>query len=142
MKGNEAIRVVVVLALLAAAPVTAQPLDAASSDALAATLRMLQDPALRGAAIAATPQAAAVDQQIQSIAGSPALTQEIYALAAQVMSELARSSGGDVNRMVEILFPFVRLLAARGLSFHVERLGSARVRRLLRYWRERRRHGR
>ena len=103
MKGNEAIRVVVVLALLAAAPVTAQPLDAASSDALAATLRMLQDPALRGAAIAATPQATAVDQQIQSIAGSPALTQEIYALAAQVMSELARGSGGDANRMVDVL---------------------------------------
>ena len=101
MKRNEAIRVVIVLAWLAAAPVTAQPLDPASSDALAATLRMLQDPALRGAAIAATPQATAVDQQIQSIAGS--LTQEIYALAAQVMSELARSSGGDVNRMVDVL---------------------------------------
>jgi len=103
MKGNGAMRVLVMITLLAAAPATAQPLDPASSDALAATLRMLQDPALRAAAIAATPQATAVDQQIQSIAGSPALTQKIYALAAQVMSELTRSSGGDVNRMVDAL---------------------------------------
>jgi phage-related minor tail protein len=103
MKRNGAAPTLVLVTLLAVAPVTAQPLDPTSADALAATLRMLQDPALRGAAIAATPQATAVDQQIQSIAGSPALTQEIYALAAQVMSELARGSGGDVNRMVDAL---------------------------------------
>jgi hypothetical protein len=102
MKRN-AIRTVLLITLLAAAPVTAQPLDAASAEALAATLRMLHDPALRAAAIAATPQATAVDQRIQAIAGSPALAQEIYALAAQVMSELTRSSGGDVTRMTDIL---------------------------------------
>jgi len=101
MKRNGA--ALALIALLAAAPVTAQPLDAASSEALAATLRALQDPALRAAAIAASAQGAAVDQQIQSIAGSPALTQEFYALAAQVMSELARSSGGDVSRMNDVL---------------------------------------
>jgi hypothetical protein len=102
MKRN-AIRIVLVITLLAAAPAAAQPLDAASSEALAATLRMLQDPTLRAAATAATPQATAVDQQIQAIAGSPALAQEIYALAAQVMSELTRSSGGDVTRMTDVL---------------------------------------
>jgi len=101
MKRNGA--ALALIALLAAAPVTAQPLDAASSEALAATLRALQDPALRAAAIAGSAQGAAVDQQIQSIAGSPALTQEFYALAAQVMSELARSSGGDVSRMNDVL---------------------------------------
>jgi hypothetical protein len=101
MKRNAA--ALALIALLAAAPVTAQSLDAASSEALAATLRALQDPALRAAAIAASAQGAAVDQQIQSIAGSPALTQEFYALAAQVMSELARSSGGDVSRMNDVL---------------------------------------
>jgi hypothetical protein len=102
MKRN-AIRIVLVITLLAAAPAAAQPLDAASSEALAATLRMLQDPTLRAAATAATPQATAVDQQIQAIAGSPALAQEIYALAAQVMSELTRSSGGNVTRMTDVL---------------------------------------
>jgi phage-related minor tail protein len=103
MKRNGTIPAALMIALLVATPLAAQPLDSASSEALAATLRMLQDPAVRAAAVTATPQATAVDQQIQSIAGSPALTQEIYALAAQVMSELARSSGGDVNRMVDVL---------------------------------------
>jgi hypothetical protein len=103
MKRNAALRRLVLITLLAAAPASAQPLDAASAEALAATLRMLQDPALRAAAIAATPQATAVDQQIQAIAGSPALAQEIYALAAQVMGELTRSAGGDVTRMTDVL---------------------------------------
>ena len=101
MKRNAAALALIVV--LAAAPAAAQSLDAASSEALAATLRALQDPALRAAAIAGSSQASAVDQQIQSIAGSPALTQEFYALAAQVMSELARSSGGDVSRMNDVL---------------------------------------
>ena len=103
MKRNATLGVAMLLILLAAAPATAQSLDPASSEALAATLRMLQDPALRGAAVAGSPQATAVDLQIQSMAGSPATTQEIYALAAQVMDELTRASGGDARRMVEVL---------------------------------------
>ena len=103
MKGNAAVRVVALIAWLAVAPASAQPLDAASAEALAATLRVLQDPALRAAAIAASPQGAAVDRQIQAIAGSPALTEELYALAGQVMSELARSSDGDVARINDVL---------------------------------------
>lgn len=89
--------------LLAAAPLGAQTLDAASSESLAAALRMLQDPSLRGPAVAADPRAAAVDKQIQGLAGSPQLTQELYELAAQVMSELTDNSGGDVRRMTEAL---------------------------------------
>src|SRR5438094_610637 len=103
MKRNAGIGVALLSALLAVVPVAAQSLDPASAEALAATLRVLQDPALRGAAIAGSPRAAAVDQQVQSIAGSPAMTQEIYTLAAQVMDELTRASGGDVNRMVDAL---------------------------------------
>jgi hypothetical protein len=101
MKRNAA--ALALIALLAAAPAAAQSLDPAASEALATTLRVLQDPALRAAAIATSSQATTVDQQIQSIAGSPALTQEFYALAAQVMNELARSSGGDVSRMSDML---------------------------------------
>ncbi|HEY3190694.1 MAG TPA: hypothetical protein VGJ70_24595 [Solirubrobacteraceae bacterium] len=103
MKRNAWIPTLLLIMLLAAATAMAQPLDAASAEALAATLRMLQDPSLRAAAIAATPQATAVDQQIRAIAGSPALTEELYALAAQVMSELTRGSGGDVTRMTDAL---------------------------------------
>jgi len=91
------------LALPPAPPVRAQALDAASREALGATLRMLQDPALRGAAISGSPQAGAADRQLQSLGGSPQLTQELYGLAAEIFADLARGTGGDVQRMSEAL---------------------------------------
>ena len=82
----------------------AQSLDAASAEALAATLRLLQDPAARDAALAGSPQGAALDRDIQAMTGgSPALTQEFYALAAQVFTELTLNSGGDLGRMNQAL---------------------------------------
>ena len=87
----------------AAAAATAQALDQASTEALAATLRMLADPAARGAAIGANPGATAADKQVQSLGGSPALTQQLYELAGQIFEELARNSGGDVAKMTESL---------------------------------------
>jgi hypothetical protein len=95
----------VVLAVLwaPAAPVAAQTLDAASQTALSATLQLLLDPAQRNATIAGSPQAATTDQQIQAMLKSPELQQEFYALAAAVFGELVQSSGGDVNRMTQIL---------------------------------------
>jgi hypothetical protein len=108
MKRNEgalalALAGALVIAPLVTAPLGAQSLDAASEEALAATLQMLTDPALRGPAIAGSPQGAAADQQIQALAGSPALTEEIYALAAQIFDELARASGGDARQMLQTL---------------------------------------
>src|SRR5439155_25828571 len=82
--------VIMVLALSPAATL-AQSLDAASAQALAATLRMLQDPAARSAAIAGSPQASAADSQLQALAGS-ANMQELYALAAEIFSEFASNS--------------------------------------------------
>lgn len=82
----------------------AQTLDAASAEALAATLRLLQDPAARDAALAGNPRGASLDRDIQAMTGgSPALTQELYALAAQVFSELTLNSGGDLTRMNQAL---------------------------------------
>jgi hypothetical protein len=96
-----------VLALLVvlapAAPTRAQSLPSAAAEALSATLRMLLDPAQRSAAIAGTPQAAPLDQQVRSLTGSDALTQEFYALAADVFQELALGSGGDVAKMTDAL---------------------------------------
>ena len=85
------------VALALGAPAHAQSLDAASAEALSAALRALTDPAARAAAIAGSPQAGTVDQQIQAFAG--ALTPEIYALAAQVFGDLVRNTGGDVGRL-------------------------------------------
>jgi hypothetical protein len=91
------------LTALLAAPLHAQTLDPASADALAATLRMLADPAARGQIIATDPAAAAIDKQVQGMAGSPALVQEVYGLAAEIFADLARNSGGDPRAMSEAL---------------------------------------
>ena len=93
----------VALVLAGTHAVEAQGLDAASAEALAATLRLLQDPVARDAALAGNPQGAALDRDIQALTGSPALTQEFYALAAQVFTELTLNSGGDLGRMNQAL---------------------------------------
>lgn len=91
------------LLTLTPAPLHAQPLDPTSTDALAATLRMLADPASRGQVIAGDPTAAEVDRQVQGMAGTPALAQEVYGLAAEVFADLVRDTGGDPRRMSEAL---------------------------------------
>lgn len=93
------------LALLCAAPpLAAQTLDPVSQEALAATLRMLRDPALRGPAISGNAQADGIDRQVQGmVGGSPQLAQEFYELAAQIFGELAQSTGGDVAKLNEAL---------------------------------------
>ena len=94
-----------VLALLAPSgpPPAAQALDPAAAEALATTLRMLADPAARAEALASDPAAAAIDRQVQGMAGSPQLVQEVYGLAAEVFADLARSTGGDARRLREAL---------------------------------------
>jgi len=85
------------------APAAAQALDPASSTALAAMLRLLQDPAQRNAVIAGNPQAAATDQQIQAMLRDPALQEEFYALTAAIFAELVQSSDGDATKMTQTL---------------------------------------
>jgi hypothetical protein len=100
-------RVVTLLALVSvlalAGPLGAQPLDPTATEALATTLKTLLDPTQRSAAIANNPQAAPIDQQIRSLTGSEALTQEFYALALDVFSELTQAAGGDITKMSEML---------------------------------------
>lgn len=91
------------LMLAPAPPAVAQALDPAAADALASTLRMLLDPALRSAALAGHPQAAQLDQQVRALTGSEALTQELFALAADVFRELTHATGGDAATMAQTL---------------------------------------
>ena len=91
------------LVMVNAPPIHGQGLDPASAEALSTTLRMLADPALRSQAILGTPGAAEIDRQVQSIAGSSQLAQEMYEIAAAVFADLARSSGGDAARMSSAL---------------------------------------
>ena len=100
------IRVLVAAVLLvgvAAAPAQAQSLDPASQDALDKTLRILLDPAARSDEVSRSSQGAAVDQQVRALGGSEALTQEVYALAGQVLGELVQSTGGDTQKMLQAL---------------------------------------
>ncbi len=92
----------VALALLASAGSTAaQPLDPSSQDVLSQTLQILLDPNARAAELAKNPQGATVDQQVRALTGSDALTQEFYAVAGQVLSELTENSGGDAQKMLQ-----------------------------------------
>jgi hypothetical protein len=91
------------LLTLSATRLPAQALDPAAAAALATTLRMLADPAARGQILATDPAAAAIDRQVQGMAGSSQLAQEVYGLAADVFSDLARSSGGDPRLLSEAL---------------------------------------
>ena len=94
--------VVVALAFLASAgTAAAQALDPTSQDALNQTLQILLDPNARTAELAKNPQGATVDQQVRALTGSDALTQEFYAVAAQVLSELAQNTGGDAQKMLQ-----------------------------------------
>src|SRR5256712_6383319 len=95
--------VALALVLLAAAPLAGEAPDPAVQEALAATLRVLRDPALRSPAVAGSPRAAAIDTEVRAMTGSPQLTQEFYDLAATIFEELAKSSGGDPNTMRETL---------------------------------------
>jgi hypothetical protein len=103
MKAVLGLIAILAVAWVSTGPVEAQALDAASSTALAATLRLLQDPAQRSAAIAGSPQAAETDRQIQTMLANPALQEEFYALTASIFTELVQSSGGDASRMAQAL---------------------------------------
>jgi hypothetical protein len=93
--------VVALAFLVSAGPTGAQPLDPTSQDALNQTLQILLDPDARAAELARNPQGATVDQQVRALTGSDALTQEFYAVAAQVLGELAQNSGGDAQKMLQ-----------------------------------------
>jgi hypothetical protein len=100
---------VLALALLAATlagggVARAQTLEPASQEALGAVLRMLQEPGFRAGAIAGSPDAATADRQLRALArNDPALTQELYDLAAQIFEDLTRGAGGDANAMAQAL---------------------------------------
>jgi len=92
--------VVAALAWVMLGPAAAQPLDPASQSALDKTLQILLDPQARSGELSKSSQGAAVDQQVRALAGSDALTQEIYQVAGEVLKELAQSTGGDPQKML------------------------------------------
>jgi hypothetical protein len=93
-----------VAVLASSTPLGAQPPDPNAAEALAATLRVLLDPAQRSAVLAGSPQGGALDQQIRSLTGgSDALAQELFALAADVLQEVTQATGGDATTLAQTL---------------------------------------
>jgi hypothetical protein len=93
------------LALLGAvtqAPAQTSDSSAPSADSLATALKILTDPAGRGA-LAANPTAAEIDRQVQALAGSPELAREVYALAGQILADLMKTTGGDIGKLMDTL---------------------------------------
>jgi hypothetical protein len=103
MNVSRALIVVLAVTWAFAGPASAQALDAATSEALAATLRVLQDPAQLTAVIAGNPQAAGADRQMQAMLGTPELQQEFYGLVAAVFTEVVQRAGGDAGKMTQAL---------------------------------------
>jgi hypothetical protein len=89
------------LALAVAGPAAAQAPDPSSRDALDKALQILLDPNARAGELAKSSQGTEVDQQVRALAGSDALTQEFYAVAGQVLTELVQNTGGDAQKMLE-----------------------------------------
>jgi len=98
-----AVAIVLMAHLGAATPAPAQAMDPTSADSLAAALKVLTDPAGRGALIGSNPSAAEVDRQVQALTGSPELTEEVYALAGQVFADLMKSAGDDMGKLADSL---------------------------------------
>jgi hypothetical protein len=96
-----ALMLLVQFAIVTEAP--AQTIDPLSADPLAAALKILTEPTGKSLSTSGDPAAAAIDQQVHALAGSPQLAQEVYALAAQVFADLLKSSGGDMGKLIETL---------------------------------------
>ena len=91
------------LSLVTPCPAPAQSPDGPSTEALAAVLRTLQDPVARGQALAANPDAAAIDRNMTALTGSAELADELYVLASLVFTDLVQGSRGDLTRMRQSL---------------------------------------
>lgn len=72
-------------------------------EALGQTQALLNDPAQRGEVIKNDPKAAAADAQLQNLMSSPALTNESYALAGEILEILMSNNAGDPDAMQRAL---------------------------------------
>ena len=92
---------VVSLTLGVLAPAHAQQGDPGAA-ALADMLKALTAPGVKGAPGGGV-GSSEVDQQVRALTGSPELTQEVYSLAGEILTELMQSSGGNMNKLFETL---------------------------------------
>jgi hypothetical protein len=98
---------VLLLILLApAAPQAAEPareLDAASKEALQRTMGLLTTPGARSEAMKEHDVTRYLDGSVQALGGDAQNADAIYALSAEIFSDLVHQTGGDGARMIEAL---------------------------------------
>jgi hypothetical protein len=84
------------------APLEAQQADTGSA-ALAEMLKSLTVPGGKAGPLGAGTGSGDIDQQVRALTGSPELTQELFNLASQVLGELLQGTGGDMNKLFDVL---------------------------------------
>lgn len=90
-------------------------LDPASQEALTKTLDLLRDPNLRGKALNENAKTRAAGDAVKNVGGAENEAQ-IYELAAKIFERLTEESGGDSNKMAELLENAQRNPAAFGAT--------------------------
>jgi hypothetical protein len=95
-------------ALLSSAPMPAQAqaakgTTAVDEESLQKAQNLLKDPAARKKALEEKPSAKAADEQAGKAAGSEANKEEMYGLASEIMETITKLSGGDPQKMAQLL---------------------------------------
>ena len=101
----------------AAGPSQEHALDPASQKALAETQALLLDPAQRAKIGKESNEAESVQRQVRAMAGSDQDAEAIYGLASEVFADMARKSGGDPLKMMEMIEGAKANPAAFGADF-------------------------
>ena len=102
---SSAVRVgwVVLVVALRAGAARADELDPLTQQSVEKTQALLTNPEARGAAVQSDPKARDADATARKVTISDANTEAMYQLASELFGSLARESGGDPQRMSEIL---------------------------------------
>jgi hypothetical protein len=101
MKPNRTLLLFLLFTIAAIA--RAETLDPQTAKALEETQKILNDPTARKSAAGKDPQALEVEKQIEALGGSPQNAAEIYRIASQVLGNLVTQTGGDPDKMMELL---------------------------------------
>ncbi len=88
-------------------------LDEHSEKALGETQQLLKDKTQRNESIAKDPKQKAADDSVRNlVGGDEKMTDDVYALAAEVFTNVVSSANGDAKKMEQMMAEFQRNPAA------------------------------
>ncbi|MGE3385489.1 MAG: hypothetical protein AB7K41_02020 [Bdellovibrionales bacterium] len=96
------------LMLLAHLPAKAEELDKASQEALQKTTELLTNRAQREEAIKKDTKAQGADKMVDQVSGGGQNKEDVYGLASDVFADLVKETGGDAQKMQELLQKMAR----------------------------------